>query len=301
VDIERSLHALVCACVRRCGSRIHIAGGTRRCPLARGRADPIRCHRVLRHLVSKGLFAEPAPGSSLSMRPRGAVGESAAWAWISTALAAAWRTPGVRCCPPCAAVAGVSRAFGLSFWEDLEAHPEIAASFDALMGPGHASPIGSAGGPRGLGIGPNGSGRRGRHGALWRRSCARAEVRGTLVDLRGRCAGRARIFQAAGVADRVTTVAQSFSIRCPRRRSLRAEERTQRLARSRGDGHSRRCAEAAPIGPVVAFTGAGRARRRRRKLLMMILVGGRGGPGRVPRDGSAGGWSDALDARLRGA
>ena len=31
--------------------------------------------------------------------------------------------------------------FGLPFWEDLEAHPNIAASFDALMGlPGHGTP-----------------------------------------------------------------------------------------------------------------------------------------------------------------
>ena len=32
-------------------------------------------------------------------------------------------------------------AFGRVFWEDLDAHPNIAASFDALMGPsGHGVP-----------------------------------------------------------------------------------------------------------------------------------------------------------------
>src|SRR5207237_2207124 len=31
--------------------------------------------------------------------------------------------------------------FGRPFWDDLQAHPEIAASFDALMGPaGHGTP-----------------------------------------------------------------------------------------------------------------------------------------------------------------
>jgi hypothetical protein len=31
--------------------------------------------------------------------------------------------------------------FGRPFWEDLQAHPDIAASFDALMGPaGHGTP-----------------------------------------------------------------------------------------------------------------------------------------------------------------
>ena len=34
-----------------------------------------------------------------------------------------------------------SDAFGRSFWDDLEAHPRIAADFDALMGPmGHGTP-----------------------------------------------------------------------------------------------------------------------------------------------------------------
>ncbi len=31
-------------------------------------------------------------------------------------------------------------AFGHGFWDDLDAHPEVAASFDALMGTGHGVP-----------------------------------------------------------------------------------------------------------------------------------------------------------------
>ena len=31
--------------------------------------------------------------------------------------------------------------FGLPFWDDLDAHPDVAASFDALIGPtGHGTP-----------------------------------------------------------------------------------------------------------------------------------------------------------------
>ena len=36
---------------------------------------------------------------------------------------------------------GYAQVFGLPFWEDLAAHPEIAESFDELMGPaGHGTP-----------------------------------------------------------------------------------------------------------------------------------------------------------------
>ncbi len=31
-------------------------------------------------------------------------------------------------------------AFGRPFWEDLEAHPDLAEKFDAMMGPGHGEP-----------------------------------------------------------------------------------------------------------------------------------------------------------------
>ncbi len=59
-------------------------------------------HSVLGHLVSKGVFEEPSPG-------RFALNEQ--------------------------------EVFGRPFWEDIEAQPEIAAAFDALIGPaGHGIP-----------------------------------------------------------------------------------------------------------------------------------------------------------------
>ena len=60
----------------------------------------------------------------------------------STASAAGWRTPGARCSTTSApASRPTGRLFGRPFWEDLAAHPRIAAEFDALMGPaGHGIP-----------------------------------------------------------------------------------------------------------------------------------------------------------------
>src|SRR5437899_5312752 len=102
--------------------------------------------------------------------------------------------------------------FGRPFWEDLQSHPDIAASFDALMGPaGHGTPD-----PEVLVTGDWESVRTvvdvaGGTGSLLAEILrARPRVRGTLVDLPPTVARSAEIFQAAGVADRVTTVGQSF-------------------------------------------------------------------------------------------
>ena len=98
-------------------------------------------HHVLGHLVGKGVFEERAPGRfALNDAARGlldqsrfldleGVGGRFAGAW--TTLLAYART----------GAPGYQEVFGLPFWEDLAAHPDIAASFDALMGPaGHGTP-----------------------------------------------------------------------------------------------------------------------------------------------------------------
>ena len=93
-------------------------------------------------------------------------------------------------------------AFGRGFWEDLEAHPEIAASFDALMGTaGHGVPdwhvlVDPADWESVRTVVDVGGGT----GALLAEILrARPEVRGTLVDLPGPVARSSEIFQAAGV------------------------------------------------------------------------------------------------------
>jgi hypothetical protein len=86
------------------------------------------------------------------------------------------------------------------------------------------------------------------------------------------------VFQAAGVADRVTTVGQSFFDPLPGGRDLYV---LKKVLGDWPDGEAtailRRCAEAArPSGRVVVFTGTGPGEEASPELLMMVLVGGRG-------------------------
>jgi hypothetical protein len=97
-------------------------------------------HAVLGHLVSKGVFTEDPPG-------RFACNEAAAelgslpfldLEGMGGRMAYTWSTlpDYVRTGRP-----SYDKVFGLPFWEDLAAHPRIAAEFDELMGPaGHGVP-----------------------------------------------------------------------------------------------------------------------------------------------------------------
>jgi SAM-dependent methyltransferase len=263
----------------------HIAAGiTEIGPLAAAAgADRDSLYRVLRHLVSKGLFTEPAPGRfELNELARGLLGESGRLGFdlnsFGGRMAHAWGTllSAVRSGKP-----AYHEAFGRGFWDDLDAHPEIAAKFDALMGPaGHGVPdwrvlvdpadwesvrtVVDVGGGTGT--------------LLAEILRARPEVRGTLVDLPRPVARSGEVFEAAGVADRATAVAQSFFDPLPDGCDLYV------LKNVLGDWPDReatailkRCGEAArPSGRVVAFTGAGPGEEASPELLMMVLVGGRG-------------------------
>ena len=172
--------------------------------------------------------------------------------------------------------------FGRPFWDDLAAHPDIAAKFDELMGPaGHGTPdpevLVSGGWESVRTVVDVGGGT----GALLAEILrARPGVRGTLVDQPGTVARSGRSFEAAGVSDRVTTVGQSFFDPLPAGgRSLSAEERAGRLARSRGDGPPEAVREAArPAGRVVVLGGVSpdEGKPPSPELLMMVLVGGKG-------------------------
>jgi 2,7-dihydroxy-5-methyl-1-naphthoate 7-O-methyltransferase len=246
-------------------------------------ADPDSLLRVLRHLVSKGLFQEPAPGRfALNEVARGLLDEQVLLGLdldgIGGRMAQAWGTllSAVRTGKP-----AYHEVFGCGFWEDLDAHPDIAASFDALMGPaGHgvpdpnvlADPADWESVKTVVDVG-------GGTGALLAEVLrARPEVRGILIDLPRPVARSREVFQAAGVADRVTTVAQSFFDPLPGGSDL------YMLKSVLGDWPDReakailrRCAEAArPSGRVVVFTGAGPGEEASPELLMMVLVGGKG-------------------------
>jgi 2,7-dihydroxy-5-methyl-1-naphthoate 7-O-methyltransferase len=235
--------------------------------------------RVLKHLVGKGVFQEPAPSrfalneaalelldpsQQLSLDLTG-IGGRMAYAWSSLLTAVRTGTPAYH------------EMFGLPFWEDLDAHPDIAASFDALMGPpGHGTPD-----PEVLVTGGWESVRTvvdvgGGTGALLAEILrARPEIHGTLVDLPRTVTRAGSIFQAAGVVERVRMVGQSFFDPLPAGADLYI---LKSILNDWPDASAKvilsRCAEAAhPSGRIVLLGGVSSDDRADPQLLMMVLLG----------------------------
>jgi 2,7-dihydroxy-5-methyl-1-naphthoate 7-O-methyltransferase len=243
--------------------------------------DSDSLHRVLTYLVGKGVFQEPAPGRfALNEAARGLLDPSQRLGLdlggIGGRLAYAWGTlpTYVRTGKP-----AYHEIFGLPFWEDLDAHPDIAASFDALIGPaGHGAPSPefqiSAGWELVRTVVDVGGGTGAMLAQILR---TRPEIHGTLVDLPRTVARSAEIFQAAGVAERVTTVGQSFFDPLPAGADLYLlrgilndwpdREATAILSR---------CAEAAPpTGRVVILKGIAPDEAPRALSIEMVLLGGK--------------------------
>jgi SAM-dependent methyltransferase len=244
--------------------------------------DAEALHRVLTYLVRKGIFVEPTPGQfALNGAARGLLDPGLRLALdlegIGGRMAHAWGTllGYVKTGRP-----AYAERFGRPFWEDLEAHPAIGASFDALMGPsGHGTPnpeilvngdwdaittVVDVGGGTGA--------------LLAQIVRARPAIRGTLVDLPKTVARSAETFQAAGVAERVTAIGQSFFDPLPAGADLYV------LAKVLNDWPDaeaaailRRCAEAArPAGRVVVMGGVSPGEVSRGLEIEMVLAGGKG-------------------------
>jgi hypothetical protein len=243
--------------------------------------DPDSLHRVLGHLVGKGVFLEPGPGhfalnqaaeelldpaQRLGLDLEG-IGGRMAHAWGTLLTYVRTGAPAYR------------ELFGLPFWEDLDAHPNIAASFDALMGPaGHGTPdpeILIAGGWESVCTVVDVGGGTGAMLAEILR--ARPEIQGMLVDLPRVVARSAETFDAAGVAGRVRTFGQSFFDPLP------AGADIYLLMKVLNDWPNRetkailkRCAEAArPAGRVVIIGGVSPDDAPRGLSVEMLLVGGK--------------------------
>jgi hypothetical protein len=190
----------------------HIAAGaTEITTLAKAAAcDADFLQRVLRHLVAKGVFAEPAPGrfalnqAALEVQRFGlnldGIGGRIAHAWGT--LLTAVRT----------GKTAYHERFGMPFWEDLQTHPEIAVSFDELMGlAGHGIPdpevLLTGGWEEVKTVVDVGGGT----GALLAEILrAHPQIQGTLVDFPGTVTRAEALLQEAGVKERVRTVGQSF-------------------------------------------------------------------------------------------
>ncbi len=261
----------------------HIAAGTTDIKTLAEEAgcDSDFLQRVLRHVVGKGVFQEPAPGqfalneAALELLDPaqqlgldlGGIGGRMVYAWGSLLSVVRTGAPAYH------------KLFGLPFWEDLEAHPDIAASFDALMGPpGHGTPdpevLITGGWEEVKTVVDVGGGT----GALLAEILrARPEIHGTLVDLPRTVASAGSILQEASVGERVRIVGQSFFDPLPAGADLYIlksilndwPDREAQLILSR-------CAEAArPSGRLVILGGVSPDDSATSLSPEMVLLGGK--------------------------
>jgi hypothetical protein len=174
--------------------------------------DQDALHAVLGHLVSRGVFTEESPGRFSCNRAARQLADATPFIDLDGfggRMAHTWGTllDYVRTGRP-----AYDKVFGLPFWEDLAAHPPVAAEFDAMMGPaGHGVPdydIGlSAGWDPVRTVVDVGGGTGALLASLLHRH---PQARGILVDLPGTVARAAPILAEAEVTGRVTVTGQSF-------------------------------------------------------------------------------------------
>jgi SAM-dependent methyltransferase len=243
--------------------------------------DADALYHVLGHLVGRGVFHEPEPRRFALNEAAQALLDPAQrleldLAGIGGRLAHAWGTllTYVRTGTP-----AYHEVFGLPFWEDLDAHPDIAASFDALMGPaGHGRPdagIQIMGGWESVRTVVDVGG--GTGSLLAEILLAQPHISGILVDLPGTVARAVETFQSAGVAERVRVAGQSFFDPLPAGADVYV---LQKVLNDWPDRETRailqRCAEAArPRGRIVVLGGVIPDNAPRALTIEMVLVGGK--------------------------
>jgi 2,7-dihydroxy-5-methyl-1-naphthoate 7-O-methyltransferase len=283
VNLEQMLDLATPWCLRAAATlRIpwHIAAGHREIGelAAVTGCDTDALHALLGYLVSKGVFREESPGRFACNRAAEQLSKTkfADLEGIGGRMAHAWGTvlDYVRTGQP-----AYQKVFGRPFWEDLAAHPAIAADFDALMGPaGHGVPdydIELAGGWDPIRtIVDVGGGTGAMLASLLRRH---PRVRGILVDLPGTVARAAGIVEDPAMAGRMTVAGQSFFDPLPAGADVYLlksvlndwpDEPTVAILS--------RCAEAArPDGRVVILGGVAPDQAPRYLAIDMLVAGGK--------------------------
>ena len=242
--------------------------------------DAEALHRVMSYLASRGVFVESSPGQfELNELGRELLEPSVRIGLdldgIGGRMAGAWGTllEYVRTGRP-----AYRERFGLPFWEDLDANPDIAASFDALIGPaGHGVPSvdfelvdGWDGVRTVVDVG-------GGTGALLAELLrVRPQLQGTLVDLPRTVTRAAERFRAAGLGARATTLGQSFFDALPTGADLYL---LKSVINDWPDAEAtailRRCAQAARAQSRVLVLGGLRPEDAARTIeIEMVLCGG---------------------------
>jgi SAM-dependent methyltransferase len=261
----------------------HIAGGkhTIAALAAAAVCDQNVLHAILGHLVSRGVFTEPSPSTfdlndaarqlldpitkaSLDLDD---IGGRFIRTWSTLLHLARTGRP------------AYDSLFGKPFWEDLAAHPELSASFDAMIGPpGHGVPnaeFAITGGWESIRTVVDVGGGTGAMLAEILR--LRPHMNGILVDHPSTVERSRGIFQAAGVANRVKAIGQSFFDPLPPGADLYLlrgvindwpdQEATRILSR---------CSQAArPAGRIVILKSVSPDDERRDITIEMLLLGGR--------------------------
>ena len=243
--------------------------------------DADALHRVLNHLVDCGIFVQATPGLfTLNEAAEGFFDPSQRVGLdlngIGGRMAYAWGTllDYVRTGAP-----AYEKVFGMPFFEDVEAHPEVAKSFDDLIGPvGHGLPnpdFEINGGWDNLrSVADVGGGT----GALLAGILKlHPHLQGILIDRSHAIAQSAEIFREAGVTGRVTNAEQSFFDPLPSGADLYL------LKSVLDDWPDReavtllsRCAAAArPDGRVVALSGVHPDSTPKYLTVVNVLLGGK--------------------------
>ena len=243
--------------------------------------DAYALHRVLTHLAQKGVFEEPKPGRfTLNDTARQLLDPMVRLSLdledFGGRMAHAWGTllPYVRTGEP-----AYHTVFGMPFWEDLDAHPEIRASFDAMMGPqGHGTPnpdFQITGGWESVrSVVDVGGGTGAMLAEILR---ARPWIRGTLVDSPRTVALADETFEAAGVADRAVDRWAELFDPLPTGADLYVLKKVINDWPDReATAILRRCAEAArPAGCVVILGSITPDDAPRPLTIEMVLLGGK--------------------------
>jgi hypothetical protein len=243
--------------------------------------DAYVLHRVMTHLAGKGVFEEPTSGhfalndcSRSLLEPMMTLGLDLDG--FGGRMAYVWGTllQLVRTGKP-----AYASIFGRPFFDDLDAHPEIGAKFDALLGPaGHGTPRANFEITGGWDAVQTVVDVGGGTGALLAELLRlHPQLRGTLVDRPQTVARAGEILRSAGVSERVASVGQSFFDPLPGGADLYL---LKSVINDWPDREAtlilRRCAEAArPKGRVVVLGGVTNDGEPRGLMIEMVLVGGK--------------------------
>jgi 2,7-dihydroxy-5-methyl-1-naphthoate 7-O-methyltransferase len=233
-------------------------------------------HALLSYLVGQGVFVEDPPGRFSGNKAAEQLG-AASFLDLDGFGGRMARTWGTLLEYVRTGQSAYQTVFGLPFWEDLAAHPDVAAEFDELMGPaGHGVPdydVELSGGWEHVRTMVDvGGGTGSMLVSLLRRHPG---VRGILVELPGTVARAAELIEEPGVAGRVTVSAQSFFDPLPAGADLYL---LRKVLNDWPDEPTvailRRCAEAAADEGRVAVLGGVAPDAAPRELAIDMLVAG---------------------------